>query len=44
MIVLNRPKTPGWSLPLVGGLLFTALTGIWLTSALWFFSTSGIKF
>jgi hypothetical protein len=44
MIVLNRPKTPGWALPVVGGLVFTALTGIWLTSALWFFSTSGIKF
>jgi hypothetical protein len=44
MIVLNRPRTPGWALPVVGGLVFTALTGIWLTSALWFFGTSGIKF
>jgi uncharacterized protein DUF6529 len=44
MVVLNRPRTPGWALPVAGGLVFTALTGIWLTSALWFFSTSGIKF
>lgn len=38
-----RPKTvPGWALPVLGGLLFTALTGLWLTSALWFFTTTGI--
>jgi hypothetical protein len=42
MIILNRPKTPGWSLPLLGGLVFTALTALWLTSALWFFSTQGV--
>jgi Family of unknown function (DUF6529) len=42
MIILSRPKSPGWSLPLLGGLVFTALTGLWLTSALWFFSTSGV--
>jgi hypothetical protein len=42
MIVLQRSDSPGWALPLYGGLVFTGLTGLWLTSALWFFSTSGI--
>jgi hypothetical protein len=38
-----RPKTvPGWAIPLLGGLLFTALAGLWLTSALWFFTTTGV--
>jgi hypothetical protein len=30
-------------LPTVGALVFTALTGVWLSSAYWFFSTFGIK-
>jgi len=38
-----RPKTmPGWAIPLLGGLLFTVLAGVWLTSALWFFTTTGV--
>jgi hypothetical protein len=38
-----RPKTmPGWAIPLLGGLLFTVLAGLWLTSALWFFTTTGV--
>jgi hypothetical protein len=44
MLVLQQPRSPGWSLPLCGGLLFTALTAVWLTSAVWFFSTSGLTF
>jgi len=28
----------------LGGPLFTALTAVWLTSSLWFFSTSGLRF
>ncbi len=44
MIVLQRPGTPGWSLPLAGGLVFSALTGLWLSSSLWFFGTSGLTF
>ena len=32
---------PGWALPLAGGLVFAALVGIWLTSSLWFFTSSG---
>lgn len=44
MLVLTRKGLAGWVLPLFGGLVFATLVGIWATSALWFFSTSGIKF
>jgi hypothetical protein len=44
MLVLTRPGTPRWSLPVLGGLLFTALVALWLTSSVWFFSTSGLTF
>lgn len=38
-IVFVRSKnTPGWGLPVMGGTLFAVLTGIWVTSALWFFT------
>lgn len=44
MLVLSKKGLPGWSLPVFGGLVFTGLVGLWLTSALWFFTTSGIRF
>jgi hypothetical protein len=44
MLVLQRPRGPRWALPLLGGALFTALTAIWLSSAVWFFTTSGLTF
>jgi hypothetical protein len=44
MIVLQRPKSPGWALPLLGGTVFTGLTVLWLTASLWFFTTSGFRF
>jgi Family of unknown function (DUF6529) len=44
MLVLTRPGLAGWVLPLAGGVVFATLTGLWLTSALWFFTTSGLKF
>jgi len=31
---------PNWALPLTGGVVFTVLVGIWLSSSFWFF-TSG---
>jgi Family of unknown function (DUF6529) len=31
-------RMPRWALPVIGGSLFAALTVIWLSSALWFFS------
>jgi Family of unknown function (DUF6529) len=43
MLLLGRDDpAPGWVLPVAGGVLFTALTGLWLTSAVWFFATTGI--
>jgi hypothetical protein len=44
MLALPRKGLPGWTLPVFGGVVFTALVGLWLTSALWFFTTSGIRF
>jgi hypothetical protein len=42
MLLLRHDRAPGWSLPVVGGLVFTALVGLWLSSALWFFTNSGL--
>jgi len=42
MLILPRSGLPGWTLPAIGALVFTALTGLWFTSAFWFFSTFGI--
>ncbi|MEU1272452.1 DUF6529 family protein [Streptomyces sp. NPDC005799] len=42
MLLLRSERLPGWLLPFVGGLVFTVLTLIWLTSALWFFRTFGV--
>ncbi|BCJ46659.1 hypothetical protein GCM10010168_38180 [Actinoplanes ianthinogenes] len=40
MLIISQPDSGRpWVLPLAGGLVFTALAGIWLTSALWFFLT-----
>jgi len=42
MMVLTRRGMPGWVLPAVGGVTFSALIGLWLTSALWVFGTTGL--
>ena len=44
MLVLAKRGLAGWLLPLFGGLVLTALVGLWLTSALWFFTTVGVTF
>ena len=41
MLVLRSNRVPVYSLPSMGALLFVVLTGIWLTSSLWFFRTIG---
>ncbi|QNG55827.1 hypothetical protein H6H00_24405 [Pseudonocardia petroleophila] len=41
MLVLGRPGGPRWAVPVLGALLFVVLTALWLTSSLWFFTTSG---
>ncbi|MBB5869606.1 hypothetical protein F4553_002985 [Allocatelliglobosispora scoriae] len=43
MLILPRKNLPGWVLPLVGGLVFTVLIALWLTSSVWFFTTVGVK-
>ncbi|MBB6344885.1 DUF6529 family protein [Nonomuraea muscovyensis] len=43
MLALPKRDTPGWTLPVLGGLAFTALVGLWLTSSFWFFTTIGVK-
>jgi hypothetical protein len=41
LIVLRVGRLPGWSLPVVGGLLFAALIGVVFTSAVYTFATQG---
>ena len=38
MLSLHTKRIPGWALPWLGGLTFATLVGLWLTSALWYFS------
>lgn len=42
MLALPRPGLAGWVLPVAGGVVFTVLMGIWLTSSLWYFTTVGV--
>lgn len=46
MKMLSLPKRglSKWALPVLGGMVFTALVGLWLSSSLWFFTTVGIVF
>ncbi len=39
-----RMRTAGWVLPVLGGSVFSALTALWLTASVWFFTTSGLTF
>jgi hypothetical protein len=43
MLGLRRDGLPGWVLPVLGGLVFTSLVGLWLSSSLWFFTTFGVQ-
>ena len=43
MLVL-RARTPGWTLPVLGGAVFAALTALWLSASVWFFATHGLHF
>ena len=42
VLFVRSSRFPGWALPIAGGVLFTTLLGLWLTSAFWFFSTPNI--
>ena len=41
MMLLRAKGLPGWTLPIAGGLLVALLTGLWLSSSLWFFTNVG---
>jgi hypothetical protein len=38
LLALRVRRLPSWALPVIGGSLVAALTVLWLTSALWFFT------
>jgi hypothetical protein len=42
MLLLTRRGLPNWVIPIIGGVVFSALVGLWLTSSLWFFTTVGV--
>jgi hypothetical protein len=42
VLTLHAKRVPGWALPWVGGLLFTALVAVALTSAVWYLATIGV--
>ena len=39
-----RARVPNWTLPVLGGAVDAALTALWLTASVWFFTTSGLTF
>jgi hypothetical protein len=41
MLGLRMRGLPGWTLPLLGGLVFALFVVLWLTSAAWFLGSSG---
>ena len=42
MLGLRVRNLPRWFLPVLGGTVLSSLLAVWLTSALWFFSRSGV--
>ena len=42
IIALHTKSSPGWLLPLAGGLLVSALVGVVLASSVWYLSTVGV--
>lgn len=42
MLGLRLLRLPGWAVPVLGGTVFALFLLVWTTSALWFFSRSGV--
>jgi hypothetical protein len=42
MLGLRLRGLPGWALPVLGGTVFALFVVVWSTSALWFFTRSGV--
>jgi Family of unknown function (DUF6529) len=43
MLALRMRGLPAWALPVLGGTVLGTLVLVWLTSALWFFTRSGLS-
>jgi hypothetical protein len=41
MLGLRLRSVPGWALPVLGGAVFSLFVVLWLSAALWFFTSSG---
>jgi hypothetical protein len=41
VVIVRSQSLPGAALPIAGGLVFTILVSVWLTSGLWFISNNG---
>jgi hypothetical protein len=41
--IVRTKGFPGYALPIAGGVVFSILLGVWLTSALWFIGKFGMK-
>jgi heme/copper-type cytochrome/quinol oxidase subunit 4 len=41
LLSLKMSRLPSWLLPVLGGLVFATIVGLWLSSSLWFFRTVG---
>ena len=41
VVIVRSHSLPGAALPVAGGLVFTVLVAVWLTSGLWFISENG---
>lgn len=42
MLIVRGRRMPRWALPIAGGLLFTIVVVLWLSSALWLFGSTGL--
>ena len=42
MLGVRMRGLPGWAIPVLGGTVFALFLLVWSTSALWFFTRSGV--
>jgi len=40
--LVQRDSMPKWVIPVLGGVVFVSLIGLWATSSLWLFATKGV--
>src|SRR5207253_5805209 len=40
VLIVRSTRSAPWAIPVAGGLLFSILLGLWLTSALWLFTAA----